>query len=142
MNDRSFIDTNIFIYASGHHGEPQARVAQGLVEGLIEKQTGVISYQVIQEFLNVALKKFAVPMSLEQAQNHLVNVFRSMFIVHSSLALYHDALEIFKRYKLSWYDSLLIAAAAEAGCSILYTEDMQHGAVIRGVKIVNPFLTN
>ena len=97
MNDRSFIDTNIFVYAAGAHDEEKARISDRLIGPLTVNRTGVISFQVVHEFLNVAL---------------------------------------------SWYDSLLIAAAAEAGCSTLYTEDMQHGAVIRGVKIVNPFLTN
>ena len=142
MNDRSFIDTNIFVYAAGMHDEEKARISDRLIQHLTGNRTGVISFQVVHEFLNVALRKFAPRYTPEDARQYIADVFRPLLIVHSSLDLCSDAMEIFTRYKLSWYDSLLIAAAAEAGCSTLYTEDMQHGAVIRGVKIVNPFLTN
>jgi predicted nucleic acid-binding protein len=54
--------------------------------------------------------------------------------------LFREALTIYKRHKLSWYDSLIMAAAVEAGCSVIYTEDMHHGAKIGGVRIENPFL--
>ncbi len=142
MNDKSFIDTNMFVYAADSESGVKSRTAQQLIARAIQNSTGVISYQVIQEFLNVALRKFATPLSLEQAEWHIAKAFRPLFIVPSSLGLYSEALGIFSRHKVAWYDSLILAAAAEAGCSVLYTEDMQHGTTIRGVRIVNPFLTN
>ena len=142
MKDRSFIDTNLFVYASGQQGREKGNLSLALIRTLLANRTGVISFQVIQEFFNVALKKFSPPYSTEDAHTQMVEIFQPLIVVHSSMRLYTDATEIFVRHKLSWYDSLLVAAAAEAGCSVLYTEDMQHGTTIRGVRIVNPFLTN
>ena len=62
--------------------------------------------------------------------------------IHSSFMLYKDALLIKDRWKYSFYDSLIIAAALKANCTILYSEDLQHGQIIDDLKIVNPFLTN
>ena len=142
MKDRSFIDTNLFVYASGQQGKDKCAPSLALIKSLIANGTGVISFQVIQEFFNVAFKKFSPPYSTEDAHTQMAGIFEPLILVHSSMRLYSDAMEIFARHKLAWYDSLILAAAAEAGCSILYTEDMQHGATIRGVRIVNPFLTN
>jgi predicted nucleic acid-binding protein len=67
-------------------------------------------------------------------------VFRPLIVVNSSIELFREALGIHARHQISWYDSLIVAAASEAHCSILYTEDLQHGAKIGGVRIENPFL--
>jgi predicted nucleic acid-binding protein len=88
----------------------------------------------------VALKKFAVPFTAEQARLYIGAVFRPLFAVQPSLGLFSDALDIRSRHKLSWYDSLIVAAAVEAGCGVLYTEDLRHGMKINGVQIENPFL--
>jgi predicted nucleic acid-binding protein len=141
MNGRAFLDTNIFVYAAGGEGGRKARIADQLIEGAIHRGSGVISYQVVQEFLNVALGKFATPFSVEQARMYIGATFRPMFAVQSSLGLCSDALEICFRYQLSWYDSLIVAAASEANCTVLYTEDMQHGATFDGVRIEDPFRT-
>ena len=100
----------------------------------------MVSYQVIQEFLNVALTKFAVPLTTEQARLYIGAVFRPLFAVQPSMGLFSDALDIRSRHRLSWYDSLIVGAAVEAACSVLYTEDHSHGTKINGVRIENPFL--
>ena len=141
MNDRLFLDTNIFVYAAGREGGEKARIAYDLIDTAIARGKGVISYQVVQEFLHLALKKFDVPFTLEQARTFISVTFRPMFSVQSSLGLYSEALEIYSRHKTSWYDALIVAAAAEAGCSVLYTEDLQHGTKIGAVRIENPFRT-
>jgi predicted nucleic acid-binding protein len=131
MNDNFFIDTNIFVY-SVLPGEAQKRVhALDLIDRAISTGKGVISYQVVQEFLNVAIRHYAQPMS---------TVFRPLLAVHSSQSLYIHALNLTRRHSLSWYDSLIVAAALEANCRILYTEDLQHGQQLSDLRVVNPFL--
>ena len=63
-----------------------------------------------------------------------------MLAVESSLALFERALDVNRRYKSSWYDSLIVAAAIEAKCDVLYTEDLQHGQRFGGLTVVNPFI--
>ena len=142
MSDRVFLDTNIFVYAAGREGGAKERIADQLIGEAITRGHGVVSYQVIQEFFNVALKKFATPFTTEQSQRFLSITFRPMFAVPASLGLYSEALAIHARYRTSWYDALIVAAASEAECSILYTEDMRHGTKIGGVRIENPFRSN
>ena len=139
MNDRTFLDTNIFVCAVGAESARKSQIAGQLIDRAIEHGNGVISYQVVQEFLNVALRKFAVPFSADQARLYISVAFRPMLAVQSSLGLYSEALALRTRHQLSWYDSLIVAAASEAKCAVLYTEDMQHGAKIGGVRIENPF---
>ena len=140
MNVRAFLDTNIFVYAVDRADGKKRATADALIGRVIDRKTGVVSYQVVQEFLNVALKKFAVPFTTEQARLYIGAVFRPLFAVQPSMGLFSDALDIRSRHRLSWYDSLIVAAAVEAGCSVLYTEDLSHGAKINGVRIENPFL--
>lgn len=140
MSVRPFLDTNIFVYAVDRSDGKKQATADGLIGRAIDRKNGVVSYQVVQEFLNVALKKFVVPLTHEQARLYIAAVFRPLFAVQPSLGLFSDALDIRSRYRFSWYDSLIVAAAVEAGCSVLYTEDLTHGQKINGVRIENPFL--
>src|ERR1700683_2348377 len=140
MSVRAFLDTNIFVYAVDRADGKKRATADALIGRAIDRKTGVVSYQVVQEFLNIALKKFVVPFTAEQARLYIGAVFRPLFAVQPSMGLFSDALDIRSRHRLSWYDSLIVAAAAEAGCSVLYTEDLSHGAKINGVLIQNPFL--
>ena len=140
MSDRNFLDTNIFVYAVTVDGGEQSSIAEQLVERSLESHDAVISYQVVQEFLSVVLTKFKVPLPVDQVRRYVATVFREMHMVHSSLGLFSEAIDIRGRHRLSWYDSLIVAAAVEAKCTVLLTEDLQHGAKIEGVRIENPFL--
>jgi predicted nucleic acid-binding protein len=139
MNDNSFIDTNIFVY-SVLPGEPQKRVqALDLIDRAISTGKGVISFQVVQEFLNVAIRHYTKPMSIAECEEYLSTVFRPLLAVHSSQSLYIHALNLTRRHSLSWYDSLIVAGALEANCRILYTEDLQHGQMFSDLRVINPF---
>ena len=140
MSDRNFLDTNIFVYAVTVDGGEQSSIAEQLVERSLESHDAVISYQVVQEFLSVVLTKFKVPLPVDQVRRYVATVFREMHMVHSSLGLFSEAIDIRVRHRLSWYDSLIVAAAVEAKCTVLLTEDLQRGAKIDGVRIENPFL--
>jgi predicted nucleic acid-binding protein len=140
MADGFFLDTNLFVYSVTVDDPAKARLATTLIRRALSTQKGVVSYQVVQEFFNLALRRFARPMSLADCNDYLETVFRPMLRVHSSTALYTEALAQQSRYQISWYDSLIVCAAMQAECSILYSEDMQHGQRIGTLRIQNPFL--
>ena len=140
MSAKSFLDTNIFVYTFDTRALQKALRARQLIREAIDSRTGIVSYQVVQEFFNVALRRFDLPMSVSDAEQYLASVFRPLLAVHSSAALYAQTLQVVRQHRLSWYDSLIVAAAAECECTILYTEDLQHGQRVAGIQIVNPFL--
>jgi len=140
MSDRFFLDTNIFVYSFDQSATAKARKAAQLIRKALTTQKGVISYQVVQEFFNVALRRFSQPMQAADAEQYLGTVFRPLLSVHSSQALYAEALHLHAQSGLSWYDSLIVSAALQARCDLLFTEDLQHGQRFGGLRVVNPFL--
>jgi predicted nucleic acid-binding protein len=98
-----------------------------------------VSYQVIQEFFNVAFKSFLKPLPVDDAENYLRTIFMPLLAVHSSARLYVEAIRIRDSHRLSWYDSLIVSAALDADCEILYSEDLQDGRKLEGLTIQNPF---
>src|SRR5208337_5146614 len=107
MSGRFFLDTNIFVYTFDAKAPAKAKKAARLVRDAVDSGQGVVSYQVAQEFFNVALRRFAQPMSVAEAEQYLVTVFLPLMAVHSSQALYAEALRFSERYHLSWYDALI-----------------------------------
>ncbi len=140
MSDRFFLDTNIFVYSFDRSAPAKARKAAQLIRDALTTQKGVISYQVVQEFFNVALKRFSQPMQAADAGQYLIAVFRPLLAVHSSQALYAEALVLHAQSGLSWYDSLIVSAAIQARCEILFSEDLQHGRRFGSLQVRNPFL--
>lgn len=139
MNGRFFLDTNVFVYAFDSAAPVKARRANELIRLAVTSRKGIVSFQVVQEFLNVALRRFAHPMTPADGQQYLSSVLSPLLAVQSSPALYGDALRICSRDRLSWYDSLIVAGAIEGGCSTLYSEDLPHGLQADGLRIENPF---
>jgi predicted nucleic acid-binding protein len=140
MNGRFFLDTNIFVYSFDRRVPGKVREATRLIRRAIDTRKGIISYQVAQEFFNVALRRFARPMAPAEAEQYLATVFRPLMAVQSSPALFGEALRLASRYRLSWFDSLVVAAGIEGECDILYSEDLQHGQRFGELRIANPFL--
>lgn len=139
MNDRFFLDTNLFVYTFDVKTPAKARKAAQLIRRAADTGQGIISYQVVQEFFSVAFRRFAQPMSFAEAEQYLVTVLRPLLAVHSSPAIYLEALRIAEKHRISWYDSLIIAAALRGRCRKLYTEDLQHGRKIEDLQIEDPF---
>jgi predicted nucleic acid-binding protein len=139
MSGRYFFDTNILAYCFDANAQEKRARANRMVRDGLERHAGVISYQVVQEFINLALRRFEPRMRVEDVRQYAAMVLRPMLAVNSSMALCQRALEITERYRIGWYDSLIVAAAAEAQCDVLYSEDLQHGQRIEGVTITNPF---
>ena len=139
MSADVFIDTNVFIYHLDATDKRKQAIAERIVrEGLISG-TACISFQVVQECLNTVLRKARLALEPEQARMYLDSVLVPLLQVSSSPALYHRALDIQTRYRFSFYDSLIVAAALAAGCSNLMSEDLHHGQRIEGLTIVDPF---
>ena len=138
MNARYFLDTNVLIHAFGRQEPRKAEIASDLVREGLGQRRAVISYQVVQEFFSVAFR-FPGPPTTDEAQSYLTSVLRPLLSVHSSIDLYSEALYLRERYRLSWYDSVIVAAALEARCNVLYTEDLQHGQRFGDLVVTNPF---
>lgn len=138
MSGEVFLDTNILVYAYDERDARKHSVAVNLIRDL-GPDGAVISYQVVHEFFNIALGKSRARLSIPDAQTLLQKVFRPLLRVPSTVALVSSALSIQERYLLSWYDSLIVAAAQEAGCNVLYSEDLQHGQQFGAVTVRDPF---
>lgn len=132
------MDTNILVYSFDDRDSAKRERARALIEAALEGE-GVISVQVIQEFLNVALRKFVPPLSCEQARDVLDGVLEPLCGVQSDAELYRDALAMKLRWGFAFYDALIVAGARRAGCSTLYSEDLQHGQDLGGLVVIDPF---
>ncbi len=140
MAARTFLDTNIFIYQLDGHDPRKQAIADGLVREALRAADGCISYQVVQECLNVITTKARVALSNAQAQAYLGAVLAPLVQVGSSTYLFNRALDLRERWRFSFYDSLIVAAALTAGCTRLLSEDLQHGQKLEQLTIINPFL--
>ena len=141
MSDRYFLDTNIFVYCFDREDKRKQARAETLVGDALQDHLGIISSQVVQEFLNVATRKFSAPMTARQSRAYLETVLAPLCEVFSSIGLYQQAIGIHEETRYSFYDSLMLAAAIEAKCRLVFSEDLHAGQTVRGVTIVNPFDT-
>ena len=133
---RSFFDTNVLIYADVGDETLKQRTAVRLLGEHMRAGTGVISTQVLQEYVNVALRKLSLPVDLIRSR---LALFGRMEIVAASASAVSSALDVHVLHQVSFWDALIIQAARQSGCVQLLTEDMNTGAVIAGVRLVNPF---
>ena len=139
MNGKYFIDTNVFVYSFDKNQPLKQARSLALIQSGLQTGLGIISTQVIQEFLNVATRKFSVPMKPEDSQAYLRLVLNPLCQVYPDLALYESCLTIQSEVGYSFYDSLIVAAAVRTECETLYSEDLNAGREIHGVKIKNPY---
>ena len=140
MNDRFFLDTNILVYSFDQANPKKEKIAKDLILLGLESGRASISFQVIQEFINVSTRKFANPLSYEDVSRYFQKVLQPLYEVPSSIELYLKAISIAERWGYSFYDSLIISGGLIANCPILYSEDLQHQQKIEQLTIVNPFL--
>ena len=139
MSGNYFLDTNVLVYSFDPSVPAKQAEAIRLIKAALYDGKGLISSQVIQEFISVATKKFDVPMSLHDCRKYLDTVLSGLCRVFMSIDLYRSALDVMERWGYSLYDSLIIAAALQADCDILYSEDLHHHQKIHGLTIVDPF---
>ena len=137
MSD-DFIDSNVFVYLFDETDERKRHRAEQILESALQTNA-VISFQVVQETLNVVTRKLAKPMTAGDAKRFMEDVLAPLFRVPASISLYSRALDVQARYRYGFYDALIIAAALDADCTRLYSEDMQDGQRIESLTIENPF---
>ncbi len=138
QHTRFFLDTNVLVYTFDPRDPvKQARATELVTEAL--QGHGIISFQVAQEFLNVASRKFVQPFSAADCRAYLSTVLEPLCEIFPTMHLYRRAVELMDRWKYGFYDSLIVAAALDGGCRTLYSEDMQDGQAIEGMTIVNAF---
>jgi predicted nucleic acid-binding protein len=134
-----FLDTNVLVYTFDASAPAKRARARELVRRALETGDGVISWQVAQEFLNVALHRFERPITPRGATEYLDQVLAPLCRVFPSIELFRDALAIHTETGFRLYDSLIVAGAKASGARTLYTEDLQSGRELRGLRIENPF---
>lgn len=137
MSAADFLDSNVFIYLFDDTDRGKRQRAETLVRTGLEDGSACISYQVVQEVMNVLLNKLGV--NPEDARAFLDRTLVPLWRVNPTADFYRRGLEIRSRYGFGFYDSLIVAAALEGGCTTLVSEDLQHAQQIQGLTIENPF---
>ena len=137
MPTRSFIDTNVLVYAEASDEPGKQLIALDLLKQLFETTSGVLSTQVLQEYCNVAIKKLKLPAAHIRAQLDLYEQFE---VVQVTPAIIRAGLDLHQTRSVSFYDAIVLASAQTAGCRVLLSEDMNRGELVGVVRIVNPFL--
>lgn len=136
MATRSFIDTNVLVYAEASDAPLKQRAALALLKGLYEESLGVLSTQVLQEYCNVALKKLKLPTQYVRSQ---LDLYEQYEVVQVTPAIIHAGLDLHQTRSVSFFDAIVLASAHASGCNVIWTEDMNAGEVVNGVIISNPF---
>lgn len=136
MAARSFIDTNVLIYAEANDAPVKQRIALDLLRRLYEEAQGVLSTQVLQEYCNVALKKLRLPAQHVRAQLDLYEQFE---VIQVTPAIIHSGLDLHQTRSIAFFDAIIVATAQTAGCAILLSEDLNARETMAGVRVLNPF---
>ena len=140
MRGTAFVDTNVLVYARDvDAGDKQVRAMEWLTE-LWRAQKGRISYQVLQEYYVTVTQKLKPGLPIIEARRDVTALLAWNPAVSNS-EIIQRGWELQDRFSLSWWDSIIAAAALELGCVYLVTEDFQDGLTIDGLKVVNPFKT-
>ena len=138
MSDRCFVDTNILIYAHDLSAGAKHQRAMQLVEELWATGSGVLSTQVLQEFANTVRRKPRRPLSLDDTLQVVRQYLQWQVVINTPTSVV-SALELEHRYRLSFWDALILCAAQVANVTTLYTEDLSHGQMYGSVRAINPF---
>jgi predicted nucleic acid-binding protein len=134
---RTFFDSNVLIYGDDDAYRTKQGRAIDLIEAHHRSRTGVVSIQVLQEYFVNATRKLGLDPSLAKSK---IEVFAKFQVVVPDVTDVLAAIDLHRLSGVSYWDALILRCAKQAGCSVLLTEDMQHGQVVDGVRIVNPFL--
>jgi predicted nucleic acid-binding protein len=135
---QEFVDTNILIYAFDVSAGAKQASAQQLLERLWDTGTGCLSVQVLQEFFVTATRKVVHPLAIDEASDR-IREFAAWKVFTPTANDILAAIELQRQASLSFWDAMVVQAAAELGCAVLWTEDLNDGQILRGVRIRNPF---
>jgi len=139
MNDTNkvFFDSNILVYFADNRDERKQKIADQLVKNAIQNQNGMISTQSLQEFYNATTRKLLC--TPEKAKDYAQIFSESFGVKQVDTELIFNAIDISIKNQLSFWDSLIVSAAQDSGCIAVYSEDLNDGQIIEGVKVLNPF---
>lgn len=134
----AFLDTNVLVYAFDRGEKRRRTVARTLIDRLAERGLIRLSTQVLQEFLVTVTRKIEKPVDVEVAIRVIddLEVWGPYVIGTGDIK---DAARLAKESRISFWDALVVVAAAHSGAAVLYTEDLGHGQSILGVQVINPF---
>ncbi len=132
-----FFDTNIFIYVVS--GAPADQANKDVAKRLIADTDFGLSVQILQEFMDVTLRKKHLGLSNDEI-SAMIDIMVTYPVVETSVALARRAFQLKARFDIRYWDAAIIAAAQELGCHTLYSEDLNHGQDYEGVRVVNPFV--
>jgi len=135
---REFVDANILVYAYDSSAGTKKQVAEQLLERLWAAGAGCLSLQVLQEFFVTVTMKVSRPLALDEARDR-VRDFKAWRVFAPTVDDVLGAISMQKTSKLSFWDAMVVHAAAESGCDTLWSEDLNDGQTIRGVRVRNPF---
>ena len=137
---REFVDANVLVYAFDSSAARKQDTAPRLLEKLWESGGGCLSIQVLQEFFVTVTKKVARPLPVEEAAAR-VREFSAwrVFAPHADDVL--DAIDLHRQAKIGFWDAMIVLAAAESGCDVLWTEDLNDGQDFDGTVVRNPFVS-
>jgi predicted nucleic acid-binding protein len=138
MSARIFVDTNVFVYAKQAGETTRQPLAARWLERLWEEQNGRTSVQVLNEYYTTMTRKIKPALAPAEAWDDVKSLI-AWNPQPMDLELLHRGREIEQRYRLSWWDSLIVAAAQLQSCVLLLTEDLQDRSVFGGVTVRNPF---
>ena len=136
MSARSFFDTNILLYTDSSDAPAKRKRALELLGEHRLARTGVVSLQVLQEYFVAATRKLGVEMVVARRK---VELFANFHLVVLDVEDVLAAIDLHRLHQVSFWDALILRAAKQGGCPEVYSEDLQHGRTIDGVRIVNPF---
>ena len=134
----SFVDTNVLVHAFDKSGSPKTRIAEKLMNELMDEDRLRVSTQVLQELFVTLTRKVSQPCANEEALAVLEDLTAWPLMVVDYAAI-RAAVDLAGQAKLSFWDALVVVAAARTGATVLYTEDLNDGQEILGVRISNPF---
>ena len=139
MSDRTFVDSNVLVYAHDVDAEEKHEVARQILRELWSERSGVLSIQVLQEFYVNVTRKIRSPLP-KPAGRSVVNTY-AIWCVETTPIEIATAFRIEDEHRIGFWDALIVAAASKSGATGLVSEDLNDGQVIRGVRIENPFKT-
>ena len=137
MSAKTFVDTNVLVYAYDRNATVKQAIARDLLEELWRERTGVLSVQVLQEFYVTVTKKIGKPLTKERARE-VVNTY-ALWCGETSAVEVAAASRIEEHSRVAFWDALIVASAAKAGADRIVSEDMNDGQLLAGVRVENPF---
>ena len=141
MSADLFLDSNILVYAYDTHEPKKQKRAQALLKTAIQEESAVLSTQVLGEFFVVATQRIKNPMTVGDAKK-IIEVLSILPVAEIDLTLVMRAIDTKTRYRISYWDSLIVAAAERSGCNTILSEDLNNGQRYNGVRVENPFINH